>query len=247
VEVVDNLDPDHVTITGSWTSSFSVTGYYGADYLHDGNTNKGAKSVLFRPAVPLAGPYRVYLRWTAGTNRATNVPVDIYASDGRHTVSVDQTLDPAGWFLLGTFPFNLGTAGTVVVRTDGTTGYVIADALALAADFEIAPGFSGVPWEDDDADGFCNYVEWTNGTDPFDPGSYLSLHLAGQPGAWQLRFQAMPLKSYSVLYRDSVSAGSWLKLGDCDAANLIFEAQITDSLPLTNTARFYRLVSPKAP
>lgn len=245
VSLIDNQDTRHVELTGAWTSSTSVSGYYGADYIHDGNTNKGAKSVCFRPEVPLPGRYKVYLRWTAGSNRANNVPVDINGNDGTHTVTVDQTVDPAGWFLLGSFPFDLGTVGSIVVRTTGTTGYVIADAIALAADFSIDPRFVGRPWEDADADGVCNYVEWLHGTDPQDPKSCLSVRLARAVGARELRFVALAGKSYSIQYRESLSFGSWLKLSDLEASNLTYEAQIADPLPPANTARFYRLVTPK--
>ncbi|HWH67944.1 MAG TPA: FAD-dependent oxidoreductase, partial [Candidatus Sulfotelmatobacter sp.] len=175
VSIIDNLHTNRVEITGVWTSSSYNNGYYGQDYLHDGNTNKGACSVRFRPDVPLRGNYRIYLHWTAGGNRATNVPVDILAADGAHTVLVNQTVDPSGWFLLGRYPFDLGTVNSVLIRTTGTTGFVIADAVALAADFAPDPRFNGTPWEDDDDDGVCNYVEWLNGTNPLDPLSFLSV------------------------------------------------------------------------
>ena len=247
VSVIDDQDTNHVAITGAWTSSTSVAGYYGTDYLHDGNTGKGTKSILFRPVVPLDGLYQVYLRWTAGANRATNVPVDINAADGTHTLTVNQTLDPAGWFLLGAFPFNLGTVNSVVIRTTGTSAYVIADAVALAADFALDPRFTGFPWNDDDGDGFCNYVEWLNGTDPLDPGSFLSLRLTPQKGVWQLRFQAMAGCSYSVQYRDSLAGGGWVKLADCVASNLTYAATIPDPGAGARASRFYRLVTPSLP
>ncbi|NQU09861.1 hypothetical protein HQ590_03655, partial [bacterium] len=44
------------------------------------------------------------------------------------TVTVNQQQDGSQWVLLGTFSFDAGTAGSVLVRTDGTTGYAVADA-----------------------------------------------------------------------------------------------------------------------
>ena len=44
-------------------------------------------------------------------------------------VTVDQTVPGGDWLLLGTFDFAAGTSGSVVIRTDGADGYVIADAV----------------------------------------------------------------------------------------------------------------------
>jgi len=243
VSIIDVQDTNHVVITGAWTSSTSESGSYGSYYLHDGNTGKGAKSVMFRPNAPLGGLYQVWLHWTPGSNRATNVPVDINCSNGAFTAIVDQTANPGGWFRLGAFPFSLGTAGSVVIRTTGTSAYVIADAVALSADFPTDPRFAGQPWADDDGDGVCNYVEWLNGTNPEDPTSFLSVHLVGASGGPTLNFQALAGTSYSVQYRQSLASGSWTKLCDIASSNLTYEARLP--IAPTNSALFYRIVTPK--
>ncbi|MNG34179.1 Xanthan lyase precursor [compost metagenome] len=69
--------------------------------------------------------------WAANSNRASNVPVDITHAGGTSTVVVDQRTNGGVWNLLGTYTFNEGIGGTVLIRTDGTTGYVIADAIKL--------------------------------------------------------------------------------------------------------------------
>jgi len=242
VSIIDVTNTNNVVITGAWTASTSVSGYIGAYYLTDGDAGKGAKSILFRPVVPLDGLYTVWLHWTPGSNRATNVPVDINCSNGTCTVIVDQTANPGGWFSLGAFPFNLGTVDSVVLRTTGTTAYVIADAVALSADFPIDPRFVGQPWADDDGDGICNYVEWLNGTDPENPASFLSVHLVGPSGGPTLNFQAKAGKSYTIQYRQSLFSGSWTKLCDIASSNLTYQAR----LPVvpTNSALFYRIVTP---
>jgi len=242
VSIIGVSNTNSVVITGDWTSSTSVSGYYGSYYLHDGDTDKGEKSVLFRPNVPLDGLYTVYLHWTPGSNRATNVPVDINCSNGTFTVIVDQTANPGGWFSLGAFPFNLGNVDSVDIRTTGTSGYVIADAVALSADFPIDPRFVGQPWADDDGDGICNYVEWLNGTNPEDPISFLSVHLVGPSVGPTLNFEALAGNSYSVQYRQSLSSGSWSHLCDIASSNLTYEVR----LPIvpTNRALFYRIVTP---
>jgi hypothetical protein len=75
--IMDSEDSTGVTIVGSWPASTSVSGYWGTNYLHDDNVDKGAKSVTLTPELPSSGDYEVFLRWTASSNRASNVPVDI--------------------------------------------------------------------------------------------------------------------------------------------------------------------------
>jgi hypothetical protein len=53
--VVDNSDAAGVTITGAWTSSTAIGGFWGANYIHDQNAEKGTKSVRFTPTLPSAG------------------------------------------------------------------------------------------------------------------------------------------------------------------------------------------------
>ncbi|MBI5800109.1 MAG: family 16 glycosylhydrolase [Verrucomicrobia bacterium] len=129
--IVDNTDSSAVTITGSWTTSTSTTGYYGANYLHDGNTGSaGGKSVKFAPTLPHTSSYAVYARWTAGANRASNTPIDIVDGTGAtHTVTVNQQNDNGAWVSLGTYSFTAGATGYVRIRNDGANGYVIADAV----------------------------------------------------------------------------------------------------------------------
>jgi hypothetical protein len=98
--------------------------------LHDGDTGSaGGKSVRFSPNLPYAGSYQVYARWTADSNRATNVPIDVNYANGTTTFSVNQQTNNGVWVLLGAFSFNAGTNGSVLIRNDQANGYVIADAV----------------------------------------------------------------------------------------------------------------------
>ena len=131
--IVDDADATGVTITGSWTSSTSGNGYYGVGYLHDGNTGAtGGKSVIFTPALT-GGSASVYLRWTAGTNRASNVPVSVTHAAGTNSFTVDQRVNGGLWMLLDTFNFNAGSGGNVVVSNTGANGVVVADAVRFVS------------------------------------------------------------------------------------------------------------------
>ncbi|MDF3058514.1 MAG: hypothetical protein K0R17_2729 [Rariglobus sp.] len=127
--IVDNSAATGVTITGAWTSSAADPGYHGTNYLHDGDAGKGTKSVRFSPTLATAGTYEVYLRWTASTSRANNVPVTITHAGGTASTQVNQKVNGGEWVLLGSYAFNAGTAGNVLVSTTGTSGYVVADAI----------------------------------------------------------------------------------------------------------------------
>jgi hypothetical protein len=128
--VVDNTDASGVTITGTWTASTSVAGFVGSNYIHDEENGKGSKSVRFTPNLSAAGNYDVYLRWTSQANRSNNVPVDVtHAGGAPTTVTVNQQNNGSTWFKIGTWAFNAGTGGNVLIRTTGTTGFVIADAV----------------------------------------------------------------------------------------------------------------------
>jgi hypothetical protein len=126
--VVDNVA---ATVTGGWSSSGSIGGYVGADYLHDGAVGKGELSVTFVPELPAAGDYEIRLHYTASGNRAGNVPVTVDWPEGQRRFVVDQRKDPGpeGHQLPATFRLPAGTATRVTIGTAGTSGHVIADAV----------------------------------------------------------------------------------------------------------------------
>lgn len=127
--VVDNASPSGVTLVGPWTVSTASAGYYGANYLHDGDTNKGGSSVTFIPVLPQNDIYQIYARWTVNPNRDTHVPIDVIYPGGTNTFFVNQQQQNGQWVLLMTTNLNAGTNAQVRIRNTGTTGYVIADAV----------------------------------------------------------------------------------------------------------------------
>jgi hypothetical protein len=131
--VLDSSTSAGVTRAGVWLRSTSIGGYYGADYEHDDNANKGVTRLRFTPSLPSAGNYQVYLRWTAHENRASNVPVDIVHNGGLTNRTIDQRTSGSQWVSLGTFAFAAGNTGSVLIRTENTNGYVVADAARFLA------------------------------------------------------------------------------------------------------------------
>jgi hypothetical protein len=129
---MDNADAQGITITatsGSWSALNSTTGFYATNFLSDNNSGKGQKSVRYTPTLPTVGYYRVLMRYPSASTRADNVPVDIQYRGGTVTVSVNQQINGNTWNDLGTYDFNAGSAGSVLIRNTATNGSVAADAI----------------------------------------------------------------------------------------------------------------------
>jgi hypothetical protein len=126
------MDNASATLTGAWTASTSKSGFYGPNYIHDGNSGAtGGKRATFTPNIPVSGNYDVAVRWVTGTARASSAPIDVNSATGTTTIPVNQQALDGMWVELGTFSFNAGTGGSIVLRNDGTDSYVIADAVRL--------------------------------------------------------------------------------------------------------------------
>jgi hypothetical protein len=134
--IIDNDDSTSVTISGTWSSSTSASGYYGSNYIHNGNEGAGTKSVTFTPDLETSEAYEVFIRWTADDNRADNVPISINHADGTGQTTINQQINGSEWFSVGTYNFSAGTTGNVVIGTTGTTQYVIVDAVKFVPESE---------------------------------------------------------------------------------------------------------------
>jgi hypothetical protein len=128
--VIDNESESGVTVRGLWNTNDDNTGFLGDNYLDDDNDDKGDKSVTYRPSLLASGQYYIYIRWTRAGDRATNVPVDVNINGKTQTFVINQRSGGGnGWVLLGQFALTKGTGTNVTIRTDGTDGRVIADAV----------------------------------------------------------------------------------------------------------------------
>ncbi len=157
---VDNTDTANTLSTGTWSTSSHSAGYHGTNYAHDANTAKGTKSFTFLPPLMADGEYLVYARWTADANRATHVPIDIVGPAGTaSTVTVNQQANGGSWQLLGLFDLAVLTA-EATVRTTGTNGYVIADAMC----FVPTPTTGTIEVDNDDITQTSSTGTWTTST-----------------------------------------------------------------------------------
>jgi hypothetical protein len=125
--ILDNTDLNGVTITGSWTTSTAIAGYYKSNYLT--SPAGSASSVTFTPNLPAAGQYQVFARWTTSTDRATNAPFAVVDVDGTHTVREYLRNNNGQWISLGLYNFTAGPGGSVRLSASTADGIVIADAV----------------------------------------------------------------------------------------------------------------------
>lgn len=99
---------------------------------------KGTSTAIatFRAAVPASGMYAVKLGWTAGSNRAKDVHVEVRHAGGVTHLRVDQSRHGQSWWPIGTFAFQAGAdveQASVRIHND-TLGdpagkYVVADVV----------------------------------------------------------------------------------------------------------------------
>jgi RHS repeat-associated protein len=83
--------------------------------------------------IPQTGSYKVYAKWPASPENATNAPFTVTHTGGSSTVTVNQRLNGGQWNLLGSFTFDAAGAGYKVELSDGgAAGKVAADAIYIA-------------------------------------------------------------------------------------------------------------------
>ncbi|GHC05801.1 sulfatase-like hydrolase/transferase [Cerasicoccus arenae] len=184
-QVIDNDDTLAVTVTGEWKHSSSTSGYIGSDYIHDLNSGQGTKSVTFLFTAGLSSSYTVDMRWTSGTNRATNTLVEVISPSGSQSFTLNQQTNGGQWNALASVSLRGGEEMEVRIHNTGANGYVIVDALRIQssgtrdflewlainfnADALLDSAQADTLWgqaADPDADGFSNLLEYALGGNP---------------------------------------------------------------------------------
>lgn len=140
VDAVGNSEPPwsstkyygDATYSGSWIQGGSADCMGGSGQYRYATTTSGVTATAtwsFTPTV--TGNHHVHVRFVAGTTNRTIARYTVYYEGGSVTREIDQTTNNCAWIYLGTFPFNSGTAYTVVLDNQAAiTGKVaIAEAV----------------------------------------------------------------------------------------------------------------------
>ncbi len=130
VVTIDNISPNF-TASSSWYTSTSTPGYLGANY-HVRSTAPVSDSATWKASLAQAGTYKVYARWSSGSNRPSSAPYIVYHTGGSTTVAMNQQINGGQWMLLGTFNLASGYSTRVALSCWTSSGpYIIADAIRL--------------------------------------------------------------------------------------------------------------------
>ncbi len=141
---MDNANFPAYQESGTWGSSVS-SGYYGGGSRF-GVVAGQSNAASWTPTIATTARYNVYVWYVAGTNRSTAAAYKVTHRDGVTLFQgkdandgiangINQTSGGGQWVLLGTYNFNSGTAGSVLLDgavsfNDGSTATVIsADAV----------------------------------------------------------------------------------------------------------------------
>ncbi|MFH0979929.1 MAG: family 10 glycosylhydrolase [Planctomycetota bacterium] len=129
--IIDNSDPQFQILAGSWSIGTSAPGHWGADYRFRSTTGAGASygAVEWRPDLPAGGGYQVAIYYPQGPNRADNAPFTVYFAGGSQFFYVNQKIQGGQWNVLGTFYFEAGAGGYVMLTNEANPDVVIADAV----------------------------------------------------------------------------------------------------------------------
>ena len=126
--IVDNTDAG-CTFDSPWAASTYAPWYYGPNYVTDNSaTADPTKWAKWTPVIPEDAYYNIYMRWTAGANRPSAVPVEIQYGNATFTTTQDQTINNNVWQYLGNYSL-LKATGNYVKITASSVGFTVADAV----------------------------------------------------------------------------------------------------------------------
>ena len=173
-----------------------ANGYVVADAVMAVPVGAAPNTATWTPAIAASGNYRVYAKWTAHANRATDATYTVVHASGSTPVTVNQQTNGGQWNLLGTFAFTAGASGRIEL-TDQANGYVIADAIKLVPE-GAAPNSASWPLNPPAAGQYQVFAKWTAHANRATDAKYTVYHASG---------------ASTVTVNQQQSGGQWNLLG----------------------------------
>ncbi|MFM7319466.1 MAG: DUF1549 domain-containing protein [bacterium] len=126
------IDDARALAVGGWKTSTYGNRYLGEGSSYDQKNKNKPSTLTFDPDLPKSGLYEVRLAYVAHSNRATNTPITILHAAGEELRRINQKEEPPieGRFVsLGTYRFEAGGAGFVMVSNENANGSVSVDGV----------------------------------------------------------------------------------------------------------------------
>jgi alpha-tubulin suppressor-like RCC1 family protein len=132
------IDNSQTTSSGPWFENFG-SGQYGNSFLYN-PFGSGAYFVRFTTVLPRAGNYRVYEWHPFGPSSFSSaLPHYVTHEAGTNLITVNQTINPGRWNLLGTFRFTPGIPASVRITAAVSESGRSAAADAIRFEYVAAP------------------------------------------------------------------------------------------------------------
>jgi RHS repeat-associated protein len=190
-------------------------------------------TATWTPTIPSSGSYKVYARWTADSNRATDARYIVTHGGGSTVVTTSQQIFNGMWVLLGTFPM-ASSQGHKVTLSDEANGYVSADAIQLIA--ATAPSFNTAIWAPAAPEGqYEVYAKWTANGNRATNATYTVNHAQGTTPV-QVNQQASG-GTFNLLGTFNLNTSSTVTL--TDNANGYVVADAIQLIALTTVPKMY--------
>ncbi|MCR4317862.1 MAG: N-acetylmuramoyl-L-alanine amidase [Planctomycetes bacterium] len=178
--IVDDGDASYAE-TGGWSAGASGGGH-GGDYRAVATNSAETATATFAPTIATEGYYPVYVKWRSGSNRDTGALVHVHHTGGITDVNVDMTKFDALWYFVGTYYFNVGTSGKVVISNQSASSgtFVVADAVRFGG----GTGVSGEPRWRESGQEWVNFAGYVNGYGDVTARPHFANFLAGSPSTF---------------------------------------------------------------
>jgi hypothetical protein len=130
--ILDDTDPATAEFTkwGNWYSMAAGYDQWGSTYHYAVTTTEPwSASAIWRPNIPRAGDYDVYVWVAPHANWDGWVTYEVVHAGGVTPVAIDPRVSEPGWVKLGTYAFGAGRGNSVTLINQTTSTWVIADAV----------------------------------------------------------------------------------------------------------------------
>jgi hypothetical protein len=157
---VDSESDPNCTLVGFGSGSSTGGWYGGTARYNSGTTGAATATATYTPNVITSGTYEVFFSIVRGSNRAADVPFSIIHAGGTTNLSINQQGSGFEWKSLGTFNFNAGTSGKIII-SNGPMSDASKLAMADAIKLVYIPTTNNYETPN-------NWILWNSGTSKFE-------------------------------------------------------------------------------